>query len=344
MENFPKVIIRLDAGNRFGLGHLSRCISIIKSIQALDYLFVIKSDNHKMVENYINSNFQKKYSIDFLSNECSINCEVEKLINYYDYESLLIIDHYSADDDYQLLLFQAGLVWLQLDSHARVNFYAKWVMHGSPGATHQLYEKLRKNKETLFLLGPNYCIIKDEILNLESTRRERNNLSKILICFGGGDDNEATITCLENIDFNSFQGIKFYVSISPFNSNFAKIMKFHEKGLIEIIDRNDLHIKMSESDLALIAPGMISYEAAFLGLPMLLVTIADNQLINSLAWENNGCAINIGSVKDIKDKLSLNILKLFNSPSKLEIMSKKCLNLVDGKGVSRIVNQITKKI
>ncbi|MFV0155365.1 hypothetical protein OBK03_06220 [Empedobacter falsenii] len=342
MKVINKVIIRLDAGNKYGLGHLSRCISIINEIDALDYLFVIKSDNHEMVKNFLNFNFNKNYSIDFLDENCTNIFEIERLVNLYDKNNLLIIDHYSADENYQLSLFKSKIEWLQLDSHAKINFYARWVMHGSPGATHEVYEKLKKNEKTEFLIGPEYCIIKDDILNLKKYRRPRKNLNKVIICFGGGDDRDATITCLESIDFSLLNDIKFYVSISPYNVNFEKIKQFENKGLIEIIKRDELHLRMSESDLALVAPGMISYESAFLGLPMILVTIADNQLINSIAWENKGCAVNIGTVKDVPNKLNLYLNVLFNNPNKLELMSSNCLKLVDGKGVSRIVKQITK--
>lgn len=343
MKKIDKTIIRLDAGNYYGLGHLSRCISIVNEIDAKEFLFLIKTDNQKKVLDFIEGHFKKYFKIQFFTKELAAGDEIDLIISHYNLSDLLIIDHYSADEYYQLKLFDKKVEWLQLDSHAKVDFYARWVIHGSPGATKELYEPLRKSKKTEFLLGPKYCIIKNQVLALEKKRNRREFLQKIIICFGGGDDRGATIKCIENIDYEFFDKVKFYVSISPYNKDYNKIISYQKKGLIEIIEQNKLHLKMKESDLALVSPGMISYEAAFLGLPMVLITIADNQFINAKAWESYGCAINLGTIEEVESNLNKVLNQLHDYPQKLQIMSKNCLDLVDGKGVKRIVDHITKE-
>lgn len=342
MKKIDKIIIRLDAGNYYGLGHLSRCISIVNGIEAKMFLFLIKTDNQKKVLDFIEVCFKKKFKIQFLTKELLIKDEVDLITSHYNLSDLVIIDHYDADEYYQLKLFDKKVEWFQLDSHAKVNFYARWVMHGSPGATEELYEPLRKNKKTEFLLGTNYCIIKDQVLALKKKRSRREFLQKIIICFGGGDDRGATIKCVENIDFELLDKVKFYISISSYNKDYDKIISYQTRGLVEIIAQNKLHLKMKESDLALVAPGMISYEAAFLGLPMVLISIADNQFINAKSWESYGCAINIGSMEEVETNLNKVLGKLRDHPQKLQVMSENCLDLVDGKGVRRIVDHITK--
>src|SRR5690606_10470456 len=296
-----------------------------------------KTDNRSLVESYLKDNIHISFELLTLDLEASLQEEIEFIARYYSSTSLLIVDHYNATEEYQKQLLARRITWLQLDSHAKINFYANWVMHGSPGATDSLYEPLRKNPATCFLLGPKYCIIKEPLLLNYSQRRVREDLKKVLVCFGGGNDNGAALECLKSLDFEGFANIEFNVVIGGFNPDYKDIQEFQNKGLIKIIEPNKLLDVMIQSDLALIAPGMMSYESAFLGLPMLLVTIADNQIINAEAWEDKGCKLNIRSITAINASISTHIMRCNDS---LREMSQNCLTLVDGKGVKRIVNEI----
>jgi len=333
------VLIRLDAGGKFGLGHLSRCISLIHGFQCNSNRFLVKTDNRSLVESYLKDNIHVSFELLILDLEASVQEEIEFIARYYSTTSLLIVDHYNATEKYQRQLLARRIAWLQLDSHAKINFYANWVMHGSPGATDSLYEPLRKNPASCFLLGPKYCIIKEPLLLNYSQRRVREDLKKVLVCFGGGNDNGATLRCLKSLDFEGLGDIEFNVVIGRFNPDYKDIQEFQNKGLIRIIEPNKLLDVMIRSDLALIAPGMMSYESAFLGLPMLLVTIADNQIINAKAWESNGCALNIGSISEITENINTRIVRCKYS---LKEMSQNCLTLVDGKGGERSVKEINR--
>jgi len=335
-----KIIIRLDAGGKFGLGHLSRCISLINEFKCNINEFIIKTDNQQLVEDYIKNNLSVAFKLMSIDQSISQSEEIDVISSHYTSNTLLIVDHYSAVEDYQKQLFDKKIKWLQLDSHAKINFYANWVMHGSPGATDSLYEPLRKNANTKFLLGPKYCIIKEQLRNRHQERRVRTKLQNVIVCFGGGNDKGATLACLKALDYERFQNIEFTVAMSQFNPDYTEILKLQDRGRIHVINPSNLLETMIQSDLALITPGMISYESAFLGLPMLLVTIADNQAINAKAWGETKCGLNIGSVFDVSKNLNKNLSSLEQNLEILPKMSQNCLSLVDGKGVSRIVNEI----
>lgn len=344
MKKVNKTVLRLDAGEFYGLGHLSRCLSLAKKIDCTNFLFIIKTDNQKIVKDFMLKNFIKKHEILFLSRQTGCLEEIDIIIRNYEKDTVLIVDHYNANEDYQKQLFDHEIHWLQLDSHAKYRFYADYVMHGSPGATEELYEPLKINNKLKLLLGPKYCIIKDEVLKLGKGRQKRQELRKVIICFGGGDDRGVTLECLKVIDFDAFPHITFLVSINRYNKNYEQIVDYQLNERIQIIDQDNLHQEMHQADLALIAPGMISYEAAYLGLPMLLITIADNQVINSKAWEKANCAINIGNINDIKNNLNNKIIYLYQNSNIIKKMSENCLTLVDGNGSENIINAITEEL
>jgi len=332
-----KIVIRLDAGERFGLGHLSRCISLVHGFKNINPIFIVKTDNLSLVKTYLKKTINLPFNLIPLDLNVDLINEINLIESCCKEHTLLILDHYCASEDYQIEIKNRNISWLQLDSHAKVNFFANWVMHGSPGATKALYEPLRKCAKTRFLLGPKYCIIKDQLRLQKEKRRLRIDLKKVIICFGGGNDGGVTLKCLKSLDFKLFHDIEFSVVINPNNSDLEEITKFEKQGLIKLYDQYELTELMINSDLALIAPGMMSYESAFLGLPMILITIADNQIINAISWENRGCGINVGGLNDIPININSHIN---HCKSTLYEMSENCLTLVDGNGVERIVNEI----
>ncbi|MDY3536588.1 UDP-2,4-diacetamido-2,4,6-trideoxy-beta-L-altropyranose hydrolase [Riemerella anatipestifer] len=337
---YDRIIIRLDAGIRYGLGHLSRCITIANASSKSEVVFIIKTDDKELVKNYIDSYYKHKFILINISEDTSISDEINTIAEYCVDNYYLIVDHYSANENYQIKLFNKKINWLQLDSHAKYKFYSNFVLHGSPGATLEIYDPLKQNPNTKFLLGTNYAIIKDTLQDLKHKRIPRKKINNIVISFGGGDDRGMTIKCLESIDFKKFKNLKFRVTLNKKNRDYPtvyEIIKNNEK--IDLFEPKDLHKIMSESDLSIIAPGMTSYESAYLGLPMLFYTLADNQLINAKSWENTGCAVNIADID--KSYRDINcILEDLISSDIFQKMSEKCLSLVDGDGVKRVIEAI----
>src|SRR5690606_22091143 len=233
--NYHSILIRLDAGGRFGLGHLSRCISLVNEFKCNDNIFFIKSDDRKLVEDYTRDNLKVLSQTIFLDQKINQRDEIAVLHSKYEENTLLIVDHYNASESYQEELQRRSMRWLQLDSHAKVNFYATWVMHGSPGATTDLYEPLRRNAETKFLLGPKYCIIKEQLFSHYSERRVRFKLNKVVICFGGGNDRGATLACLRNMRFDLFQDVEFTVAINQSNPDYKAVLSYQTKGVVKIV-------------------------------------------------------------------------------------------------------------
>src|SRR5690606_28089218 len=102
---------------------------------------------------------------------------------------------------------------------------------------------------------------------------------------------------------------------------------------------------MLKSDLAIISPGTISYEAACMGLPMILIPIADNQLMNAEGWSEIGCALSLEEINKIAPEALISAIRdLANSSERLSQMSTIALNAVDGLGAVRVRDKILLKI
>ena len=158
------------------------------------------------------------------------------------------------------------------------------------------------------------------------------------MCFGGGDDKGAAIKVISSINRPAERDIKITLLLPESNSYFKEISVIAENNpnLNLLSNSPVVHDIMVNSDLAIIAPGTLSYEAASVGLPMLLVTTADNQNINACGWSKIGAGINLGSIENLdKDKMNTHIDELILNQEKLILMSENCFNAVDGKGPER---------
>ena len=113
--------------------------------------------------------------------------------------------------------------------------------------------------------------------------------------------------------------------------------------------RTSLHVGLSSlaglmarADLALGAAGTTSWERACLGLPALLVPVAENQRQGARALEASGVAryVDLQALPDPVDALQRAVLHFLDSPGALQAMSEACLQLGDGRGLARVVTSL----
>lgn len=344
---FNSFIFRVDAGFKYGMGHLSRTLSLAKYLlKEKEVFFIIRTDNENMVNQFVSGKHSyENYPIKYISSDIDIYDELGLLVSeVINKQAFLILDHYDAREDYQLYLKHQNIHWFQFDSHAQWNFYGNLVMHASPGVTEQQYENLRRDKKTKFLLGTKYAVIDDKFKSLHNKVSVRSELKRILISFGAGNDSGAVIKCLSLLnESNLLSSYNFDIAIGEKNNYINEIrsiisefptvkLRINERGMDQL---------MSECDLGIISPGTLSYEAASLGLPMLLIAIATNQNINLKGWQNIAAAISLGQLKNFSENdLCDSIRYLSQNTNILGSMSKNGLESVDGKGCERITESI----
>jgi UDP-2,4-diacetamido-2,4,6-trideoxy-beta-L-altropyranose hydrolase len=98
---------------------------------------------------------------------------------------------------------------------------------------------------------------------------------------------------------------------------------------------------MADADFAIGAGGSASWERCCLGLPALLVALAENQIDIAKALDSIGACVYVGT-KEAANLLTLQqaITNLLATHDKLENTSRHALSLVDGMGVSRVCQEL----
>lgn len=339
------VLFRLDGGKKVGLGHLSRNIALANVFieNGLQSHFIIKTECSNIAESFIHQYASKQITYEFISDDISDIGDLDLIISKYKtgYE-FLVLDHYSINDHYQKILLKHQIHWLQFDSHAQMNFYGDFVLHGSPGALQKVYHPLKKNPELKFLLGADFVVVNDAFRLARKRVKLRKELKRILVCFGGSDNSSLIKKVASALQPYAQKDIT--VKVITNSANNEKLLASYPDIVFEASSKNIVD-EMLIADLGIIAPGTMSYEAACLGLPVLLVTIADNQIINAQGWVAKKTAIHLGFAKNLtENEIEKNVVLLSRNPQYLKEMSSKAFNTVDGKGAMRVKDLILSKM
>ncbi|MFP4556741.1 MAG: UDP-2,4-diacetamido-2,4,6-trideoxy-beta-L-altropyranose hydrolase [Bacteroidales bacterium] len=349
--NKKKILFRLDAGSIFGMGHLSRCVTLANSFGCeYNITFWVKTDSQQKVESFLEKRLNSNDDIrfDFFEPEIPKKKDVEAIISYCaGNDVFLILDHYSLDDNYQKTIADAGIRFLLFDSHGISNLYADAILHASPSATHEVYKPLLKNPNALLLLGTSYAIMDYGFAKAREGLQVRTSLKNILICMGGGNDKGASLKILQFLETFPLNDMTVEVIVGENHPDFETVRKlcFSIEQFIHIPGTKNMPEHMRQADLGIIASGTLSYEAACMGMPMLLCVIADNQNMNAEGWDKLDCAINMGKIEKLQQEDLTSYLKLLlDNTTKLQEMSEKGMRAVDGLGVFRVKEQIDQLI
>ena len=134
--------------------------------------------------------------------------------------------------------------------------------------------------DCLQLLGPFFSLLDPLYGSLQSSIPTRDDLKRVLIFFGGIDLDNYTQQVLNAISIPEFSHISFDVILGPSCPHIDTIQQ-----LIIGMPNVTLHVGLpnlvgviSRSDLAIGAAGTTSWERTCLGLPTLLIPVADNQI------------------------------------------------------------------
>jgi len=321
-----------------GIGHLRRCLTLASELaEHGSEIFLLCR-----VEAFDISKHMTRIVTDWAACDWSLNPEedAQEVIRYSRMKHIdsVIIDHYRTDQTYQKILYESGIRWLQFDGAARYPIWADWVLNMSPVASEELYEKLKPRKDTCLLLGSRYALLRREFQQQRSRAKKSGPVKRILLTFGGGDDQGATIFCLEAIR-SLAREVEQIVLLSSANPRKEEIWRWSRdvQNVRVVLDAAETVPFMASADLAIIAGGMTAFETAALGVPALILQIANNQVPIARAWQQCGYGVDLGPLssmygRDIEREASA----LMNSPKRREAMSTVGRSLVDGLGTGRV--------
>ena len=195
------------------------------------------------------------------------------------------------------------------------------------------------------MLGPQYALLRKYFAEKrKSFIHNSNEINRVFIFFGGTDPDNLTTMALKAMTHPNLQNMSLDVVIGSAN--------LHQESVREQVQENPsakLHIQveniaelMVKADIAFGAGGTTTWERMVVGLPSIVVTIAENQITfiknldqaGYLNWIGNTDQVNVQSIQRA-------LLDAIQNPQLLIEQSKKSQELVEGLGNQLITKLLT---
>jgi len=340
-----RFLLRFDVSPKLGIGHLKRCYTLAKELKKNDADVVVACRSTGMgkkldfFRNFANDWFE----IGWNSNPCDDAKRVVSLVSDYNI-GIVIVDHYRAYPEYQSILLDGKIKWLQFDWSSSFILYANWVLNASPSAGIERYRRVFQGPDSSLLLGTRYALLSEKAAEVRAKCKFSQNVKKIVISCGGGDDRGVILRCLRYLT-SLDQSIERHIFVTNVNPNITEIREYlkGEKNQSSFlhVDQRDFVKDLSEMQLGILTGGTTTFEAAAVGLPMVLIQIADNQGPSCEAWDKMGAAVFLGELEQGSSHKLVNTLKtLIDDPEKRKLMSETGRAVLDCKGTKRVVRKL----
>lgn len=327
-----KILFRVNAGKKYGLGHLSRNLVIAKELlkRQWKYVFLIKTDAPEFIAQFLKQRKEENYELigDVISQDEDVKCIIQLFKTDC---SFLILDHYDHDHAYQLNLREAGIIWAQYDYAMKNNIIAEMLINPNIGILKEDYAGL-VNKNTSLCVGEQYALIDERIKSLKENRNPDPNT--VLVAFGGGNYPKGIIDIINEIIQN-----REYTFLIVTQDDELKEKVCKEENVILGIDYETLLMFYKQVSHAFVAGGVTTYELAYLGIPMIIIPFAKNQLRNAREWDRNKYAMSYsGSFSFLSEYKDAGLSGIFSDLKKRTDANTGKLN---GDGAENIVKKIS---
>jgi UDP-2,4-diacetamido-2,4,6-trideoxy-beta-L-altropyranose hydrolase len=331
-----RIAIRADASTAIGSGHVMRCLTLAEALRRAggEIVFLCRRLPGHLGDEIARRGFTVSWAAGAGEDDpAAVPC-VEA--------DLLIVDHYGID-------------W-RWEAAMRPRVKAIMVIDDLSDRPHDcdllLDQNLLSDLETRYrglvpaacrlLLGPGYALLRDEFYAAAARVRERVDIKHLLIFFGGGDPDNLTGRALRELHETDFTADVVIGASNPHRDEIAALCRAGGGRYTLHVQTGRMAELMARADLALGAGGGSHWERCLLGLPALVVTVADNQIETTRLLHDQGACRRLGDAANLLPGAFLQALTdLKHHPRKLTAMSRAARAIVpkDG-GTERVVEAV----
>jgi spore coat polysaccharide biosynthesis predicted glycosyltransferase SpsG len=183
-------------------------------------------------------------------------------------------------------------------------------------------------------------------------RRKDNAAARILISFGMSDAQGATLTALDalkTVQSEKKPGLKVDVALGSASPIADQLLQ--KAAALEYVsvqwdaDPETMACLMVNADLAIAGGGSSAWERCALGLPSVILTIADNQKLAARSLQESGAAIVLGEHPFVEAlTIAQTVRRLMTTPSERRALSLAAAKICDGRGAERVSIRLRKRL
>jgi UDP-2,4-diacetamido-2,4,6-trideoxy-beta-L-altropyranose hydrolase len=190
------------------------------------------------------------------------------------------------------------------------------------------------------LLGPKYALLRQEFAPARRERKIRDGkVERIFLFFGGSDLANETGKAIRAIRSLGRESLAVDVVVGEANPHYAEVASLCAElpGVTLYRQVGNIAELMASADLAIGAGGSTTWERCALGLPSIVVSLAENQVAIAEGVHQMGAQIYLGASGEVTPVVIADqIEQLLRNPQMLVSMSEKAQQLVDPDGARRV--------
>ena len=354
-----KIAFRTDASIQIGTGHVMRCLTLAEELRnrRVEIQFICRAHQGHMADLIAAEGFQvhllpaqehaaeitdghkEDYAI-WLGATQEEDVQQTKNALGSCYPDWFIVDHYGLDIQWENALQPYVTKIMVIDDLANrkhncdLLFDQNFSLDFDNRYSGLLPEQCDK------LIGPRYALLRPEYIQFRRTMNDRGGeIKRVLVFLGGSDNVNLTGMTLDALSVPELAHLEVDVIVgtnNPYRGEIAMKVKLRPNSHLHG-PRPHLADLMSKADLAIGGGGGTTWERMCLGLPSIVICLAENQKPACEAISREGLVQYVGTWKQLtKTALAENIIALCESQELMDFQSKICQSTVDGWGAKRI--------
>jgi UDP-2,4-diacetamido-2,4,6-trideoxy-beta-L-altropyranose hydrolase len=350
------IFFRTDSSTQIGSGHLVRCTRLAYKLKYLGHNVEFISKN---LEGNLIDKIEKDFKVNILYKQSnaadddnyikwlgsSVKKDLSQTLSIINNKKadIVFLDNYALDYIWEKEISKKVKKLVVIDDIWDKNHFCDVLINHNFTLSKEKYLGIDRNR-TKFLDNPSFAMIDENYAKLRSKRNYINSdVDSIFIYFGNTDSFNLTELAAKTLSNKAFDNIKVNILTSKENSKYNKVLSIidNKTNFTLLKSSPNLANIMSCNDLCIGAGGVSNLERLCLGLPTIVISVADNQLDSCLSYQEEGYIFYLGQAKDITEKILYDkITSVLACPDSLQAQSNKGMKLFDGRGLDRVIKNI----
>lgn len=339
MEPGALLLLRADANVHTGIGHVMRCLALAQAWQDAggQVTFATAEITDSLAARLASEGMALRAIAAPLGSRGDAHLTAELAVQLG--AAWVVLDGYYFGADYEGRLRERVPRLLAIDDEGHAGRHvADLILDQNLAARATSYVARPAASECL--LGPDFALLRRDFRVARVSSRVTAALGrKLLLTMGGTDPAAATETLLDVLEpvAHEFELEVVTGTANPRAAALAERLGWWPSVTRLVLDA-DMPKRLAWADLAISAAGTTCWELACLGVPALLVSVADNQRPNASAMAAHGAALDLGDVATLDGEALVEALfALAHETERRRLMAERGRALVDGQGARRVV-------
>ena len=359
-----RVVFRADASLTIGSGHIMRCLTLADALVArgAECTFICREHPGHLVE-HIRA---RGHGVRALANRKESSGE-NAHSNYAAWLGTsqeedaracvqwikglnphwVVVDHYAMNSEWHRIIRPYTKALMAIDDLCDREYDVDLLLDQNLGRTESDYLDL-VTLDCNVLAGTRYALLRPEFAEWRRGYSESPGrmVKKVLITMGGMDPYNATGASLKALSsLETPRDFRITVVMGE-NAQWLEQVRAQAVTLPWSVEvrtgvRNMAEL-MANHDLAIGAAGSTSWERCCMGLPTVMVVLADNQsyIAEGLAAAGAAVIARLDSTDEERHSIRSQVQTLLEHPETLEKIRRRAADLVDGEGTDRVVHEM----